>query len=191
MRSSLITVLKTMRLNCSSNGSLLFWHRLVLKLKEPWLWEVHGFPGQTIRSSPGFKTLDSTRSSTLLFFSPSTIILMPHCWSSAACHLPCVCHQIWVNHLLFSMLFHYEIFLLSFAATHLSFFKNKFTYSFILLDFFLFSNIPKIHLYSFTCYKPVYLFGNLHLNNNFRPILSKCLNMILKVETTHFKNSIF
>jgi len=89
------------------------------------------------------------------------------------------------------MLFHYEIFLLSFAATHLSFFKNKFTYSFILLDFFLFSNIPKIHLYSFTCYKHVYLFGNLHLNNNFRPILSKCLNMILKVETTHFKNSIF
>lgn len=86
--------------------------------------------------------------------------------------------------------FHYEIFLLSFAATHLSFLKiNSPIHSFYLI-FFPFSNIPKIHLYSFTCYKPVYLFGNLHLNNNFRPILSKCLNLILKFETTHFHNFI-
>ena len=123
--------------------------------------------------------------------SPSTIILMPHCWSSAACHLPRVCHQIWVNHLLFPFpcfsLWNFPSF---FCCNSLIFFKNKFTYSFLLLHFFLFSDIPKIHLYSFTCYKPLYLFGNLHLNNNFRPILSKCLNLILKFETTHFHNFI-
>ena len=33
MRSGLITVLRTMRLDRSSNGSLLFWHRPVLKTK--------------------------------------------------------------------------------------------------------------------------------------------------------------
>ena len=33
VRSDLITVLRTMRLNRGSNGSLLFWHRPVLKLK--------------------------------------------------------------------------------------------------------------------------------------------------------------
>ena len=28
-----------------------------LSIKEPWLWEVHGFSGRTVRSGPGFKTL--------------------------------------------------------------------------------------------------------------------------------------
>ena len=33
MRSDLITVLGTVRLNYGSNGFLLFWHRSVLKIK--------------------------------------------------------------------------------------------------------------------------------------------------------------
>ena len=33
MRSGLITVLRTVRLDRGSNGSLLFWHRSVLKTK--------------------------------------------------------------------------------------------------------------------------------------------------------------
>ena len=46
----------------SLNGSLLFWHKPVLKLKEPWLWKVRGFSGRTVRSGPGFKTLFITLS---------------------------------------------------------------------------------------------------------------------------------
>ena len=65
VRSGLITVLRTVWLNRGSNGFLFFWHRPVLKLKEPWWWEVYGFSGRTVRSGPGFKTLSNTSSNVI------------------------------------------------------------------------------------------------------------------------------
>ena len=68
VRSGLITVLRTVWLNRGSNGFLFFWHRPVLKLKEPWWREVHGFSGRTVRSGPGFKTLVSSLMGILFLF---------------------------------------------------------------------------------------------------------------------------
>ena len=55
-----VTVLKTVRFDHSSHGSLLFSHRTVLETKKLQNWEVRGFLGWTIRSSPSFKTLSQT-----------------------------------------------------------------------------------------------------------------------------------
>ena len=60
MRSGLITVLRTVRSHRGSHGSLFFSIERFLRLKEPKKWTVRGFSGRTVRSGPGFKTLDQT-----------------------------------------------------------------------------------------------------------------------------------
>ena len=66
-------VLRTVRFNRGSYGSLFFSHRTVLEAKEPQKWVVRGYPGQTVRSGPGFKTLKiiPTSRSITFFFSSS------------------------------------------------------------------------------------------------------------------------
>ena len=69
MRSDLITVLSTVRLDHSSNGFLLFWHRLVLKTKRT----VFVRASQLTRSDRmvwfGFKNLGYTKGFAIYFLS--------------------------------------------------------------------------------------------------------------------------
>ena len=57
VRSSLIMVLKTVRSDHNSHGSLLFPIERFLRLKEPQKLTVRGFSNRTVRFDLGFKTL--------------------------------------------------------------------------------------------------------------------------------------
>ena len=57
MRSGLITALRTVRSDRGSHGSLLFSHRAVFEAKRIAKMNGSKFPGWTVWSSPGFKTL--------------------------------------------------------------------------------------------------------------------------------------
>ena len=57
MRSGLIMVLKTVRSDHNSHGSLLFPIERFLRLKEPQKLTVRGFSSRTVRFGLGFKTL--------------------------------------------------------------------------------------------------------------------------------------
>ena len=57
MRSTLITVLRTVRSDRGSHESLLFSHREVLEAKRTAKINGSRFFSQTVQSGPGFKTL--------------------------------------------------------------------------------------------------------------------------------------
>ena len=59
VRSGLITVLRTVRLNRDSNGSLLFWHRPVLKLKRTVIVRGSRFSCSNCTVRSGFQNLEN------------------------------------------------------------------------------------------------------------------------------------